>query len=243
MSRRRGAMLVGAAVLAGAAAGLGAAAARSMHRRRHASGPTAPGGRLMNGAAGYDLASRFLFAPLFRRIAVEVAALAPPGAAVVDVGCGPGHLAIRLARERGLRVTACDLDPAMVARADANAARGFAPGDPGRPAFLVGDVAALPFPDQTFDLAVSTFSLHHWADPAAGLRELHRVLRPGGRALIWDVVAPLRRLEGHEVDLTALAAASPFGVVRLAAWRWPGPVRFAERLELVRAPATESPAT
>jgi ubiquinone/menaquinone biosynthesis C-methylase UbiE len=50
----------------------------------------------------------------------------------------------------------------------------------------VGDVAALAFPDRSFDLVVSTLSMHHWADPAAGLAEIGRALRPGARALIWD---------------------------------------------------------
>jgi ubiquinone/menaquinone biosynthesis C-methylase UbiE len=47
-------------------------------------------------------------------------------------------------------------------------------------------VAALTFPDRSFDLVVSTLSMHHWADPAAGLAEIGRVLRPDARALIWD---------------------------------------------------------
>ena len=55
-----------------------------------------------------------------------------------------------------------------------------------RPSLLVGDVAALAFPDRSFDLVVSTLSMHHWADPTAGLAEIGRVLRPGGRALVLD---------------------------------------------------------
>jgi SAM-dependent methyltransferase len=73
----------------------------------------------------------------------------------------------------------------MIARARANADRP-GNGDQRRPSFLVGDVAALAFPDGSFDLVVSTLSMHHWADPAAGLAEIGRVLRPGGRVLIWD---------------------------------------------------------
>jgi len=57
-------------------------------------------------------------------------------------------------------------------------------GDERQPSFLVGDVASMPFPDGTFDLLVSTMSMHHWADPAAGLVEVNRVLRPGSRALV-----------------------------------------------------------
>jgi SAM-dependent methyltransferase len=116
-------------------------------------------------------------------------AVAPEGARVLEVGCGPGHLSIRLARQHGLHTTALDLDPAMIERARANADRageGFGRLPPGSlPSFLVGDVASLPFPDGSFDLVVSTMSMHHWADPAAGLAEIARVLRPGARALVW----------------------------------------------------------
>jgi SAM-dependent methyltransferase len=66
---------------------------------------------------------------------------------VLEVGCGPGHLSIRLARDHGLEVTGLDLDPAMIARARANTDRAGNRGGP-RPSFLVGEVAALAFPDQ-----------------------------------------------------------------------------------------------
>jgi ubiquinone/menaquinone biosynthesis C-methylase UbiE len=46
-------------------------------------------------------------------------------------------------------------------------------------------VASLAFPDRSFDLVVSTMSMHHWADPGAGLPDIGRVLRPGARALVW----------------------------------------------------------
>ncbi len=64
-----------------------------------------------------------------------------------------------------------DLDPAMIERAQANADRHGARGQ-GGPLFLVGDVASLAFPESSFDLVVNMFSMHHWADPAAGLAEI-----------------------------------------------------------------------
>lgn len=73
----------------------------------------------------------------------------------------------------------------MVVRARANAEVARNVGGP-RPSFLIGDVASLAFPDGSFDVAVSTLSMHHWSDQAAGLVEIGRVLRAGGRALIWD---------------------------------------------------------
>src|SRR4029453_11999078 len=139
----------------------------------------------MRHAGVYDTLSRLLLGPLIDGIAADIATAAPAGAQVLEAGCGPGHLSIRLARHHGLEVTGVDLDPAMIARAQANADR---PGnsDQRRPSFLVGNVAARAFPNASFDLVVSTLSMHHWADPAAGLAEIGRVLRPGARALVWD---------------------------------------------------------
>jgi len=73
----------------------------------------------------------------------------------------------------------------MIERARDNAERAWR-GAEGSPEFVVGDVASLPFVDGSFDLVVSTLSMHHWADPTRGLAEIGRVLQEGGRALVWD---------------------------------------------------------
>ena len=73
----------------------------------------------------------------------------------------------------------------MIERARANAERS-GHGGGRRPSFLVADVSSLTFPDASFDVIVSTLSMHHWTDPTAGLNEIGRVLRPDGRALVWD---------------------------------------------------------
>ena len=69
----------------------------------------------------------------------------PDGARVLEVGCGPGRLSIRLARQHSLEVTGLDLDPAMIERAQANTDR-EGDGDEQEPSFLVGDVASLGVP-------------------------------------------------------------------------------------------------
>ena len=159
---------------------------------------------------------------------------------MLDIGCGPGQLAIRLAGHRpGLHVSGVDLDPAMIARAWAHAAREFALDDPAKPTFLVGDVDALPFAERSFDLAVSTFSLHHWSDPVAGFAELYRVLRPGGLALIWDIAGHVRRIETTAQPIE-LARQSPFGAAEIGG-RWSlGPLVLGERYDPLR-PAIEQP--
>jgi SAM-dependent methyltransferase len=223
-------------VLFGAAAA-GVAVVR--HGRGTAMGRRVPGGILIRDAAVYDTLSRFLLGPFVGRIAADVAAVAPDGAKVLEVGCGPGHLSIRLAGRHGLEVTGLDLDPAMIERARANVDR-LGDWDERRPLFLVGDVASLAFPDGSFDLVVSTLSMHHWADPAAGLAEIARVLRPGGRALVWDFRPgvrphPFGPRHAHLPDPVDHIHGAPLGVVNATPWRWPWRFRLTQRIELVRA--------
>lgn len=103
----------------------------------------------------------------------------------VDLGCGPGDMVINLARRAPeLHVTGVDLSDEMLTQAEARAHRA---GLGGRIAFRKGDVADIPFPDASLDLVVSTLSLHHWSNPVAVLKEIARVLRPGGAFLVFDL--------------------------------------------------------
>jgi len=214
---------------------LGAAAAIAVVRHgRHATGRRVPGGILIGDAVSYDALSRLLLGPLFGRIAADVATVAPDGTRLLEVGCGPGQLSIRLARQHGLEVTGLDLDPAMISRARANAHRA-GNGQGRRPSFLVGDVAALAFPDRSFDLVISTLSMHHWADPAAGLAEIGRVLRPGGRALVWDFRPGAVPFHSHVPDPAEHTRGAALRLVGATPWHWPWRLVLTQRIELVRA--------
>lgn len=203
------------------------------HRMSHSRGSHR---EILAGDVGvYDALARLVLGSLFRSVASEVAAAAGPGARVLDVGCGPGHLAIRLARDADLRVTGLDLDPRMIERARRQARRAMAGGQQ-LPDFIVGDATALPFPDATFDLVVSTLSMHHWAEPAQGLAEVGRVLRPGGRALVWDVRPNLTRFHGNVPD--SLADMPGLNLIDSTPWRWPWRMRLLIRHEFVRPNAT-----
>ena len=79
----------------------------------------------------------------------------------------------------------------------------------------VGDVAALPLPDSSVDLVTSSFSVHHWPDAAAGFTEVHRILRPGGRAIIYDLPDWWGRFETHAPALVEVATAGGFARHRL----------------------------
>jgi SAM-dependent methyltransferase len=100
-------------------------------------------------------------------------------------------------------------------------------------------VAALAFPDRSFALVVSTLSMHHWADPTAGLTEIGRVLRPGARALVWDFrsgVRPHPFGPRHAVlpDPVQHARGTRLRVARARPWPWPWRFNLTQRIELVR---------
>jgi SAM-dependent methyltransferase len=202
--------------------------------RHAASGRRVPGGLLIGDARAYDrLSHRILLGSFFGGSAADIGATAADGARVLEVGCGPGHLSIRMARQLGLDVTGLDLDPDMIEVARENA-DDPTDGDLRRPTFVLGDAAALPFPDASFDLVVSTLSLHHWADATAGLSEIGRVLRRGGRALVWDLRPGLVPLHRHVPDPFDLVRGGPLRVVNATPWRWPWRLKLTRRIELLR---------
>ncbi len=136
-----------------------------------------------------------------QKVALEVASSLKSGR-VLDVGTGPGHLLVEIARQNpDLELTGCDLSRKMLEIAKQSiepvatvcvdpASTDIAPttGETNPGVRLVrADVQNLPFSDNTFDLVVSTLSIHHWHDPAAGIRECLRVTAPGGRCWIYDL--------------------------------------------------------
>ncbi|HTJ00456.1 MAG TPA: bifunctional demethylmenaquinone methyltransferase/2-methoxy-6-polyprenyl-1,4-benzoquinol methylase UbiE [Dongiaceae bacterium] len=139
-------------------------------------------------ATRYDLLNDFMSFGLHRRWKRRVIALAAPapGMRALDLCCGTGDLAFALAA-RGAEVTGLDFSEAMLAVA---AQRNEKTDAAHRPKFLRGDALALPFPDASFDLVTIGYGLRNLADCAGGLREMRRVLRPGGRLLVLDFGKP-----------------------------------------------------
>jgi SAM-dependent methyltransferase len=118
-----------------------------------------------------------------------------PGSEVLEVGSGSGGPAVYLAAKRGCRVTGVDINEHGVRNAAALAeARDLA----GRARFEVVDASRpLPFPANSFDAVVSNDAMCHLRDRLAVLRDWHRVLRPGGRALFTDAMI-LTGVTSHE---------------------------------------------
>lgn len=151
-----------------------------------------------------------------------------PGTRLLDVGCGTGVMLERaLARWPGVRAAGVDLSPEMLVRARERL---------GRRVWLArGDAGALPFAPGSFDVAVSNSSLHFWPDPERGLREIARVLRPGGRLVVTDWAADFATIRGfglwlrltgrrgqrplRAAQLADLMAAAGFGVADVRRWK------------------------
>jgi SAM-dependent methyltransferase len=114
-----------------------------------------------------------------------------PGGAILDVGTGPGWLLVALYRRSSeLELLGIDISSAMVQRAGENLHRvGLSEAVEVQQA----DAGHLPFEDGRFDVVVSTGSIHHWKDPRSSLGEIFRVLKPGGYALLYDIVSDTPR--------------------------------------------------
>ncbi len=113
-------------------------------------------------------------------------ARAGTGFSVLDLGCGAGHASFALARGGAGRVVACDPAAPMleVVRREA-AARGHT-----RIETLAGPAECLPCGNAAFDCVVTRYSAHHWPDVRRAVREVGRVLKPGGTLIVIDVLSP-----------------------------------------------------
>jgi ubiquinone/menaquinone biosynthesis C-methylase UbiE len=138
----------------------------------------------------------------FTKTARRIAARVAPGSAILEVAPGPGYLAIELAK-RGYRVTALDISASFVRIARENAAASGVPVD-----VRHGNASAMPFADASFDAIVCVAAFKNFTDPLGAIDEMHRVLRPGGEASIFDLRKDATR---EEIDAEVRA-------MHLSAW-------------------------
>jgi demethylmenaquinone methyltransferase/2-methoxy-6-polyprenyl-1,4-benzoquinol methylase len=149
--------------------------------------------RMFDRIAGpYDLMNRLMTAGLdqrWRSIAARETGVGR-GATVLDACSGTGDLALELARVVGRsgQVTGLDFSAEMLRRAE----RKSAGADAATVQWVRGDATAMPFADRSFAAATIAFGLRNLPDPEAGLRELARVVRPGGRVVILEITTPQR---------------------------------------------------
>ena len=167
---------------------------------------------------------------------------------VLDLGTGTGHTALAFA-PRVAEVVALDLTAPMLEQARAlAAAQGLS-----NLRFELGDAMDLPYAASCFDLVTCRVCAHHFADPRAALREAARVLRPGGRLLLADSVAPedpaqdtflncieLLRDPCHVRDYSVSQWCAFFadaGLVPELLARWGAPLEFDDWVERMETPA------
>jgi ubiquinone/menaquinone biosynthesis C-methylase UbiE len=118
----------------------------------------------------------------YRQSAEVVAAQLPGGGSVLEVAPGPGYLAIALARLGPYRVVGLDISRSFVEMARQNAKEAGV-----EVAFEHGNASAMPFAPDSFDFIVCRAAFKNFSEPVVALAEMHRVLKPGGRALILDL--------------------------------------------------------
>ena len=120
--------------------------------------------------------------PDFVALAQRLTAALPAGSRILEVAPGPGYLAIEIARRGAYQVTGLDISHTFVEIATRNARAAHVDID-----FRQGNASAMPFPESSFDLILCRAAFKNFTQPVAAMNEMHRVLTPGGRALIVDL--------------------------------------------------------
>jgi ubiquinone/menaquinone biosynthesis C-methylase UbiE len=140
--------------------------------------------------------------PDFIALAERVTTALPTGCRrILEVAPGPGYLAIEIARRGAYRVTGLDISHTFVEIATRNAHEAHVEID-----FQQGNAAAMPFPDSSFDLILCRAAFKNFTQPIGAMNEMHRVLTPGGRALIVDL-----RKDASMDDINAYIKQSDLG--------------------------------
>lgn len=156
-------------------------------------------------APGYDRANQILSLGVHHqwRKRLVRAAGARPGMRVLDCATGTGDLAFEFKRAAGSEgaVTALDFSPQMISLAKRKSLMSKCAVD-----FMIGDVLSLPFSGGSFDIASIAFGIRNVDDPKAGIKEMARVVRPGGKVAVLEfgqpdgaVFARLYRWYSHRV--------------------------------------------
>ena len=118
----------------------------------------------------------------FRALAQRMSERLSPKASVLELAPGPGYFAIELAKLGHYKITGLDISATFVEIARQNAqAEGVEIN------FQRGNASGMPFPEDSFDLIVCRAAFKNFTDPLGALREIYRVLNPGGRAVIIDL--------------------------------------------------------
>ncbi|MFZ0278957.1 MAG: bifunctional demethylmenaquinone methyltransferase/2-methoxy-6-polyprenyl-1,4-benzoquinol methylase UbiE [Candidatus Sulfotelmatobacter sp.] len=171
--------------------------------------------------------------------------LAEPDSRVLDLCCGTGDMTFALRRQAGKarqQIVGVDFSHAMLQRAFSKSPDKVSTGKPALPHWIEADALVLPFPDQHFSLVTSAFGFRNLADYDAGLREIARVLGPGGECGILDfsepkgVVGYLYRLYFRQVlprvGTMISGVRGPYAYLPDSVERFPEPQEMLARMRL-----------
>lgn len=154
---------------------------RRLLKKIHPEGIPWPGSVLYNAISTTNVFQRH-----YELIARDIASYCDEGN-LLDIGTGPGWLLMKLHQQAaGLRLVGVDVSGPMVAQARKNVMEA---GLSAAIELQEANASCLPFAAESFDIVVSTGSIHHWKEPAAALNDIHRVLKPGAYALMYDMVS------------------------------------------------------
>lgn len=181
----------------------------------------------------YERISHWLPFIMLRKLAVRKLKKLSPRGLLADIGCGPGYFTGDVARSfPQTDIIAVDISEEMLRRAESNLSqKGYGK----RISYRQGDIHQLPFEDNSLDFVISTLSLHHWSDPSTAFTEIHRVLKPQGKFLVFDTrrdspwlfyrvlklgqltILPSQLKEKNEPTTSIMASYTPAEVRRLLA--------------------------
>lgn len=167
-----------------------------------------------------------------------------PDARILDLCCGTGDMTFALRRQAGkssAQILGADFSHAMLQRATAKSAAANGSALVSRPAWVEADALNLPFPSAHFDLVTSAFGFRNLADYDGGLREIARVLRPGGECGILDfgepkgVMGALYRIYFKQVlprvGTMISGVSGPYSYLPASVERFPAPEEMLERMK------------
>jgi len=140
----------------------------------------------------------------FARLAQRIAGQIQPGAKVLEVAPGPGYFCIELAKLNAYSITGLDISHTFVEIARQKATEAGVAVE-----FRQGNASSMPFADNTFDFLICRAAFKNFGEPVRALREMCRVLKPGGRGLIIDLRkdASIESIN-HAVDAMRLNAVN-----------------------------------
>jgi len=118
----------------------------------------------------------------FERLAAQLAKDLAPNSRVLEIAPGPGYLSVALAKLGNFKITGLDISQTFVQMASEYARR-----EGVTVRFVHGSASDIPFEDGSFDLIVCRAAFKNFSEPLRALNEMHRVLKPGGRAMILDL--------------------------------------------------------